>query len=530
MFTNSMKLVRFIIRRDRISLSIWLIGIIALTVVMPSLLQDMFPTAVERQAIIVTLENPAIIAMLGPGYGFANYTIGAMNGHYMLLWMAMIVGLMNMFFVVRHTRADEEVGRLELVRALPVGRLSKLTSIFIVAVGFNVLLALLTGVGLYATNVESITLEGSLLFGIGLGVSGLLFAAITALFAQLSSTSRGAIGLSVVFLILAYLVRASGDINNEVLARISPLGLILRTEVYVNDYWWPVWIVVIEAIVFGAIALYLHAIRDLGAGFIPAKPGRKAASTFLQSTFGLSWRLLRNVVVAWTIGIFILAAAYASVLGDLETFLSNMELLQNMFDTSDDASLTEQFIPFLMTILSILSSIPVLSCVLKIRAEEKHGLIEHLLVRSVSRNRIMGSYTIIAFICSILLPFITAVGLWSVGELVMNDPISFTTFAKASMVYIPALWVMIGIALFLIAFIPSFTSIAWVYLGYSFYVVYIGQIMQLPEWLASLAPYGHIPKLPIEEMAWSEIAILTIIALLLTMLGFIGYRKRDLHY
>lgn len=528
MFANSLKLVRFIVRRDRMSLPIWLVSMILFTVAMPILFDGMYQSAEERQAMVATMENPAIIAMLGPGYGFDNYTIGAMTGNYMLLWMVMVVAMMNIFFVARHTRTDEENGRLELVRSLPVGRLSALGSTLIVAIMFNAILALLTGFGLYATGVDSVDLQGSLLFGVAMGVIGMLFSAITALFAQLSSTSRGTIGYSFAFLIAAYIVRASGDISNEALARISPLGLILRTEVYVNNDWWPVWIVLIEALIIGILAFYLNAIRDLGASFIPAKTGRKTASIFLQSTFGLSWRLLRNTVISWAVGIFILGASYGSILGDLEGFLSSNELFQAAFDTSNGVSLTDQFVPFLMTIMTIISSIPVIACVLKIRGEEKHGLMEHLLVRSVSRYQIMASYTLIAFACSIVFNFLTAIGFWSVGRIVMDDPISLATFIKASMVYVPALWVMIGIALMFIGFLPSFTSVVWVYLGYSFFAVYLGRMIQLPEWTASLAPYGHIPQLPIDEMNWINVTILTSITLLMAIAGFIGYGQRDI--
>ena len=137
-------------------------------------------------------------------------------------------------------------------------------------VGFvvNAALAVLVGLGLYALGMESIDLHGSMLYGAALGVTGVFFTAVTALFAQLSETGRGTLGYSFTFLVLSYLVRAVGDVSNETVSRISPLGLILRAQVYVNNYWWPV-LLMLAATVAVSAALHLNSIRDLGQGSFP---------------------------------------------------------------------------------------------------------------------------------------------------------------------------------------------------------------------------------------------------------------------
>ena len=115
------------------------------------------------------MKNPAMTAMVGPGYGLDNYTVGAMMAHQMLLFTAIAVGIMNIFLVVRHTRRDEESGRIEMIRALPVGRLANLSSTVLVSLIVNILLALIVGLGLYFLRIESMDLHGSLLYGAVLG-------------------------------------------------------------------------------------------------------------------------------------------------------------------------------------------------------------------------------------------------------------------------------------------------------------------------------------------------------------------------
>ncbi|MFP3339828.1 hypothetical protein R0J91_17750, partial [Micrococcus sp. SIMBA_131] len=86
-------------------------------------------------------------AMLGTG-DLDNYTTGVMTAHQMLLITATIVGLMAIILVTRHTRTDEEKGRLEIIRSLPSGSLSYLNASLIVASGTFIVLALCVGFGL----------------------------------------------------------------------------------------------------------------------------------------------------------------------------------------------------------------------------------------------------------------------------------------------------------------------------------------------------------------------------------------------
>jgi ABC-2 type transport system permease protein len=291
LYSQTGRMLRFILRRDRLRIPIWLLALSFLTIITASAFTDLYKSAQERQAIAETMRNPAMTAMIGPGYGLDDYTAGPMMAHQMLLFTAIVVAIMSILLVARHTRADEEEGRIELIRSLPVGKLSNASATVLVLFSINVLLALFIGFGLYSLQIESMDLEGSLLYGAALGATGIFFTAVTLLFAQLSENARGTIGLSFTVLVAAYLLRAIGDVSNEILSWFSPLGWIIGTKVYVNNLWWPIILTVGTSFVLVFVALYLNTIRDLDSGFLPAKPGRKHASRFLQSPFGLAFRL-----------------------------------------------------------------------------------------------------------------------------------------------------------------------------------------------------------------------------------------------
>lgn len=520
-------LMRFILRRDRIRIPVWLLSFAAATVIVAVAFKGLYQNAQERQAIAETMRNPAMTAMVGPGYGLDNYTDGAMMAHQMLLMTAVVVGLMSILLVTRHTRSDEEDGRIEMIRSLPVGRLSNLLSTLIVLFSVNVLLAVLTGFSLYALGVETIDLEGSLLYGAALGATGMIFASITAVFAQLSQNARGTIGLSIAALLIAYMVRAFGDVSSETLSWFSPLGWILRAEVYVNNYWWPVLLTVAVAVVLAVLALYLNSIRDLGSGFLPSKPGKTKASRLLLSPFGLAMRLQRTGLIAWAIGMFLIGASYGSVLGDLESFFSGIELMEDLLVQSEGFSMTEQFIPMLMSVMAILGTIPALMAMLKLKSEEKNGRLEHLLGRAVSRNRLMASYIILSLLTSLVMLSLAGLGLGSVGNAMMAEDLSLRMFFGAAMAFLPAAAVMVGVAVLLIGWAPRLTGFVWLYLAFSFVVVYLGGLFQFPAWVQKLSPFGHIAKIPIEEMNFASAMILTGIAAVLIITGMIGYKRRD---
>lgn len=528
LFSGTGSLSRFILRQDRIRIPVWIVGFVFITLLIAVAFTGLYGDAEERQAMAGTMENPAMTAMTGPGYGLADYTMGAMMAHQMLLMTAVVVGLMSILLVMRHTRTEEEDGRIEMVRSLPVGRLSNLASTLLVLFLVNAVLAAAIGFGLFALNIESMGLEGSLLYGAALGAAGMVFASLTAVFAQLSPNARSATGLSIAVLLAAYIVRAIGDVSNETISWLSPLGWILRAEVYVNNIWWPVLLTVAAAILLGAIALYLNSIRDLGAGFLAAKPGKVHASPLLQGPLGLAFRLQRTGLIAWAIGMYVLGASYGSVMGDMDSFFADVEIMKDLLVQTEGFTLVEQFLPTLMSVMGIICTIPVLLALLKVKGEEKTDRIEHVLGRAVSRNRLLGSYVLISLIASFIMLSLAGLGLGTVADAMMEEGFDVGMAYGAALAYLPALWVMIGLAVVLFGWVPKYTGIIWLYLAVSFFIVYLGGLFQFPDWVTQLTPFGYVSGIPIEEFELGTAAVLTLIAAALLLLGFAGFNKRDI--
>ena len=541
-FSNTSRLMKLIFRRERVISAIWIVALVLFSIAIAPAIGAMFPDDAGRTQFAESFNNPIMIAMMGPIYGSDNYTVGAMYGGVLLLYFVIAVAVMNIFFVVRHTRADEERGRAEVVRALPTGRLANINATMLSALALNAVLALLIGFGIAALRIESMSIEGCMVYGAASGAAGLVFAAIAALFSQLSSNSSSANGMSFAALGLFYMIRAAGDMQgSDLISCASPLGLVLRSQTFVENRLIPSVALLLEAVVISAVAYKLNAMRDLGQGFISAKPGRVVARRTLLSPVGLAWRLLRTMIITWFVVMFVLGASYGTVIADIEAFVGDSpeylqvlgipsEIAETMTDAYKSKIIVDYFGMFVTSIMSIVCMVPVLNAAMKARGEEREGRAEHIVSKSVSRSKYLSGYVLFAYIGSVMIQAATAAGLYvstasATGE---ANPFTLGGLMESFFVYLPAVWVMIGVGVLVIGLIPKATGVVWGLFGFVAFMSFLGQMPGLlPEWLSKVSPMTHIPRLPLDDVAAAPLIILSAVAVVLTASGFAFYSKRD---
>ncbi|MEL7604142.1 MAG: ABC transporter permease, partial [Bacillota bacterium] len=462
--------------------------------------------------------------MMGNVYGMENLTQASLMAQECLVWFLIASAVMNILLVNRHTRADEELGRLELFRAMPVGRITGSLAVLLFALVLNVLISVLTAVFLIALNIGGTTVAGAFTYGFAIGALGLVFAALTLLAAQLFSTAHGVSAFGFAMLILFYILRAGGDVSGGPLSVISPLGLGLKVEAFYVNKLWPLAILMAESAMLALIALAVNAVRDHGAGVIPVKSGRAHASRFLCSPLGLSWRLTRGTALGWGAGIFLLGASYGSVCTELDAFVSRNELMQRIIAQSGGNVLLDNYVAMIFMIMSLVASVPVVLTVLKIHGEEKSGRLEQLFARSVPRARLYSGFLAAAFIESAAMELLLAAGLSATA----GGALAFGEMLKAGLCYLPAIWAMVGLAVLLVGILPRLTALVWAVFGYTFLVMYFGRIVDVPEWARRITPFGNIPQLPVQEFSALPLAMLTFAAAVLAALGVWRYKARDI--
>jgi len=563
-FENTALLTRFMLRRERIVSSLWILILAGIVIALVPGMYFALP-AEERFTIVEALLMPAMISMIGPAYAAQLETYGALYTNFMMLFTALTVGIMNIFLVMRLTRADEEKGRYEVLRSLPTGRLSNLGAALITAVIVNIALSLVVGLGMFGFGVSlgdtGMGFNGSMLWGATLGITGLVFAALTALFSQLTASARTAMGYSFLALGLSYMLRAPGDMNPdmEILALISPLGLPLRTEAYIGNYWWPIWVMLGIAIVVSIAAFRLNFIRDIDQGIIPAKPGPAYGSALMRSPHGLAFKLLKTSLIVWLVSMFALGASYGTVLGGLDEFVATNEMYQQLIlgpfaiefldgltveetvsamraaVAAAGFSVPQLFSAMINLIMGMFVTVPAVLFVLKARNEETDMRTELVLATPVCRKSYLAGYVVIAFVMTVLIQLASALGMYAAAlgtlENISDFPLSFAL--QSALVYVPAIWVKVSVAILLVGLLPKATGLVWAYFAYSFLFIFFGQGFGIfPDWVVYLSPFGFVTQLPLgpgETINFIGIALKLVVTASLTVAGFYFYSKRDIN-
>ena len=528
-FANTGTLFRFALRRDRFFLPLWMIGVVAFALLCAPLFTQVAKSPSELAMYAETMKNPAMIALCGPLYA-EPYTYGIMYTQLMTVWILILIGVMNVFLVSRHTRKDEEDGKLEVLRSLPVGRVAVLSSAWLVTVLANLLIGISCAVGLTILGIESMAIGGCFLLGGLFFAVGLFFAAVAMLFSQLCSTSRGMTGGCFLVLGIFYLIAALGNVSGGILAYLSPFSIVFKSSPFAGNDIWPVFAILAGTIITAWLAIRFSTKRDLGAGMLPQRRGRAHAQVSLSSPFGLAYRLMRKTVIAWVIIMFILGMSYGSVFGDFESFISQNEMLQMILATGAGENMILSFMAYITLIMSLVASIPVINCVLKLRSEERKNRLEAVYARSVSKTGQFLPYIIIALISSIVLQLALSFGMWLAASTVMEDALPFTDVMLAGLIKLPGIWLLAGISALLTGLLPKLTALVWAYFGMSFFVIYLGRLMDMPDVFVKISAFGLLPNYPVDDFHVVSFVAVTAAAVALLVMGVVLYGKREVYY
>lgn len=529
LFAGTPAMIRLVLRRDRIRLPIWIVALTLFTVGSLQSFRDTYPTAADRETVARLAELPAMVGMVGHNYQPQDYNFGIMVGHQLTVMTALVFGLMSILLLVRHTRAEEEAGRAELLRSSVVGRHSTLAAALIVVICANLAAGTLTALGLASSGLEGMTTSGSFLYGLSVAGAGIVFAGVAAITVQITEYGRGAMGMALGVLGAAYALRAAGDLGENFLRWLSPLYWGQASWPFaVNERWWPLALTLAVAAVLIGLGFRMSTMRDVGAGLRPPKMGAPEGSAALTNPLGFAWRLHRASVIAWASGLFVFGLTYGMLVNGVEDMLEQLTALGDVLPDIPGATLVDSWVAMLITFLSIVASVQAVLAVNRIRSEESSGRAEPVLATGVSRGRWMGSHLTVAFGSSALVVLAAGFGLGGAGALALGDAEFLTRMLGAAAVHVPAVWMAAGLAAALYGLAPRLQGLAWIIPVYGILVVYMGAIFGFPEWMYNYSPFGHIPEVPAVAIEWTPVIVLVAITAVLTVAGLVGFRRRDL--
>ncbi|MDX3103151.1 ABC transporter permease [Nonomuraea angiospora] len=516
--TGTGAMVRLALRRDRIKLTLWLVAITALVprfyyaavnAVVPT------PEALAEASQMIRVSFMRVLG--GPLFGEVSTQSYFLAAYWVEFLLA--AAIMNMMLMTRHTRAEEQTGRAELIRAAVVGRHAQLTAALIVAVISNAALAALTTA---ATISIGFPAGSALLFGASLAATGLLFAGVTAVTAQVTEHPRGANGLAGLVLFTAWLLRGAGALQSREggpLFWLSPIGWSQQTRVLGEERWWPLGLSAVLAglLVAGAYSLASH--RDLGAALVAPRPGRASAPSWLRSPFTLALRLQKAAILAW--GAAFLAVGL--VLGAMTGGMAETDL--PIFSGADFG---RAWISLMVFTGSLYTGVFAVLSVLRLRAEEVRGRIAPVLAGPTGRSTWYWSSLLVTALAAVVLPVVYGAAL-GVGAALSTGEIGLVgEVAWASLIRAPEVLVLLAVPAALLGLAPRAVNAAWAVLVYSGFMQVLGSYMNLPGWLVNTSVLSHLPWHPLGSFAPVATVVLTVLAAALAMLGLYGLRRRDL--
>jgi ABC-2 type transport system permease protein len=515
-------------RRDRVMLPIWVYVLTALVAGTAYSFKGLYPTVASRQEFAAAAgHNPALLSLYGPLYGDS---IGSLTAWRYGAFAALGAGLMSIFIVIRHTRADEETGRLELLGSATVGRHAALAAGMLISVAANVLLAVLISAGLIALGLPA---AGSISLAGAVAGCGLVFTAVAALAAQVAGTARSARGTAIGVLGVAYLLRALGDSAGAQgphwLTWLSPIGWAEFVRSFGVIRWWLLALPLAVAVVLAGTASVVAARRDYDAGLLPQRPGPAQAAAWLRSPLALAWRLQRASLTGWVIGGLVYGVLVGEAANGISGLLGSSEIRKIMLKLGGQAAISDAYLAAIMSFSGLIAAGYAISTVLRLRAEETEELADPVLAAGCSRISWGISHLLIAAAGTVLILVSTGLGA-GLGYIARSGGggSEVARLVGAGLAQVPAALVLAGIAAALFGLFPrASVAGAWTALGVVVLMLFLGATLQLSHWVLDISPFTHAPKLPGGTVSAATLAWLSVIAVALAAVGLIGLRRRD---
>lgn len=532
LFKRTGLLIRLNLKRDWTKILIWVIALAGIFTAIAAKFDGIYSTQTAINAIVKTLKSPAMVSLFGAFTAKAPYTTAKIFATEMVVFMAIVMVIMNIMLAVATTRGEEDDGLLELVRAHAVGRLAPLTAGVAELTGLNLGLGLLYGAGLQLAGMPGADATGNWLIGFGLAAMGWLFGMLTLLVAQLADNAGETTMLSYAIFGVMYIARMSTDVSDPKTTWWVPFGWIEKLSIYQNNDWYPILWMLLFGLVCLVLAATLNWRRDLGAGLLATRQGRRTASPLLAGPTTLLWRESRTTLLAWTIGNLVLGAAYGSIFNTIGDLAKSNPMIKQLLGTSALAAanrvIVKNFIAVLAIVIVIVALIPAVQTMLKLVRDENKGYLHQLYATATSRWHVWASYTGFALVEAMLVYLAGLFGMYATGLTVMKAPIKWATYWQVWLAYLPAMLVMVAVASLLAGWLPKWRYLAWFWVLYGFFSLYLGSLIKLPSWAKKLTPLGFVNKVPIKTIDWSTSWWLLAITVLVLVIASLGYRRRDL--
>ena len=525
------------LRRDRWQLVSWALSIGVLAwIAVEAIAKTFGDDAARTQVLQLATATPAILVLRGLARGPA---LDAFSFFEIFAFLALLAGLMNTFMAVRHSRAEEESGRAELISATSAGRWAPLTATVLHALVADAIVAVATALGFMVGGLDP---AGSIVAGLATGAVGFAFLGVGLLAGEFFSTSRGANGIAATLVMVAYVLRGFGDATGHVSADgltvtaawpswLSPIGWGQQTFAFTGNRLWPLILALALGAACIALVVAIMARRDVGASVLAGRRGRAAAGPTLRGSFSLALRLQQGTIISWCLGGLATGVLTGSLGSAIQSSLTSSPqvtaVLRAMIE-AQGTSMTQLLIAALFEVAGVLAAACGLQAILRVRQEEAAGTAELVLSQPLGRVRWLGSFLGLGAIAVVLVMAFTALGAW------LSLAAAGDTSSAAGSVWLTALdqlpaaliYLALPAAVFVVwprATIPA----GWALLGLGVVIGIYGAMFGFDQAIRDLSPFTHTPVTTGAGTDWSGGFWMLGVAAVLGLAALVGMRRRE---
>jgi len=106
--------------------------------------------------------------------------------------------------------------------------------------------------------------------------------------------------------------------------------------------------------------------------------------------------------------------------------------------------------------------------------------------------------------------------------------VTFSDVVVQAVATIPASWTVVAVAVAVVGARPVVSLVAWVGVVATFALTLLGPTFGLDDWVLGISPFWHVPNTAVADPDWSGLGWISLVTLGLLLVGFAGFRRRDL--
>lgn len=524
-YAGAADLTRQALRRDRVLVPVWVVLLGLLCYASAAATPGLYDTTAERVHAAEAINgNPAVVALYGPIMD--PRSIGELAMTKMTVLYAVFVAILAIVLVRRHTRVEEESGRLELLAGTAVGRDAPLASALVEAT----VVSLVVGLVAAAMDVAGgLPVTGSLAFGASWVGTGLVATGVSAVTCQLSASARTCAAVAAAVVGVLYVLRAVGDASVGWLSWLSPFGWNTRLRAWSDPRWWVLLLDVALAVVLVAAAQLLRGRRDLGHGLVAARPGPAVGSPRLTDALALAVKVHSAALVIWTVALGCLGLVFGAIAPGVDDLLDSGDAQDVIARLGGTGAVADALAAAVLWIVALLATCFAITVIGHAAADESAGRAEEVLATATSRSRWFLAAGAVALGGALWLLAVAGLAMWAgYGAAGAGEGAHTGRLLPGALAWAPAVWLVAALAALIFAVRRIWTVVAWALPALFLALSLIGELVDLPGWVTGVSPYAHVPQMPTAPFATTPELVLT--ALAAAVLGAAWWRfiRRDI--